>query len=91
MQKELMEQFLARYERAQSRRGKALALYNALSVAVPLSEAHATLGAEANDFLSFIRTLQDEDSDVSTAVAYEKDAPSEAYLSTLYEKLKTFS
>lgn len=34
------------------------------------------------------RTLQNEDSDVSTAVAYEKDAPCKRYLNALYAKLK---
>ena len=87
----LAQQFLTRYETAATRREKALALYNALTVAVPFSKVHAVLGAQANDFLSFIRVLKNEDSDGSTAVAYEKDAPSEAYLSTLYEKLKSLS
>ena len=89
MQKKLMQQFLTRYETAATRREKALALYNAVTVAVPFDEVHDVLGDQADGFLSFIRTLEDEDSDVSTAVAYEKDAPSEEYLLALYEKLKS--
>ena len=84
----LAQQFLTRYETAATRREKALALYNALTVAVPFSEVHAVLGAQANAFLSFIRTLKDEDSDVSTSLAREQDAPSEEYLAALYQKLK---
>ena len=84
----LAQQFLTRYETAATRSEKALALYNAIAVAVPFSEVHAFLGAQANDFLSFIRILKNEDSDDSTAIAYEKDAPSEEYLDALYQKLK---
>ena len=88
MNKALVQQFLTRYETAATRREKALAIYNAVTVAVPFQEVHPFLGAQANGFLSFIRTLKDEDSDISTAIAYEKDAPSEEYLAALYEKLK---
>ena len=87
----LAQQFLTRYETAATRREKALALYNAVAVAVPSCHIRSFLGAEADGFLSFIHVLQNEDSDDSTAVACETDAPSEAYLSTLYEKLKAFS
>lgn len=85
-----MQQFLTRYEAAATRRERALALYNALTVAVPFPQVHSVLGPQANAFLSFIRTLKNEDSDASTNLAREKDAPSEEYLAALYEKLKTF-
>ena len=91
MNQALLKQFLTRYETADSRRDKTLALYNAVGVAVPFSEVHAFLGSEAKGFLAFVRTLKNEDSDVGTAIAYEKDAPSQEYLSALYEKLKALS
>ncbi len=88
MNKALAEQFFARYEEATTRREKALALYNAMVVSMPKEEIPAFLGDTSDAFLAFIRTLQNEDSDVSTAVAYEKDAPCKRYLNTLYTRLK---
>lgn len=85
-----MKPFLAEYETAATRREKALALYNAVTVAVPFPHIRSFLGPEADEFLSFVRVLKNEDSDVSTAVANETDAPSEAFLSALYEKLRSF-
>ena len=87
MQSELVNQFLNRYELAQSRRGKALALYNALVAAVPQDQILDFLGQEGDAFLSFVRTLQNEDADIGTAVAREADAPSLEYLAALAEKL----
>lgn len=86
----ILNQFLNRYETAVTRREKALALYNAVTVAVPTPHVKSFLGNQGEGFLAFIRVLKDEDADVSTAIAYEKDAPSEEYLAGLYEKLKAF-
>ena len=88
MNSELVQQFLTRYETADTRREKALALYNAVITAMPCSEAQAFLGEEGAGFLAFVRTLQAEDSDVSTAFAREEDAPSEEYLADLFEQVK---
>ena len=87
MQQELMHQFFTRYNKARTRREKALAVYNALIVALPREQIADYLGEEGEAFLAFIRTLQNEDADVGTAVAREQDAPSEAYLAALVEKL----
>ncbi len=84
---ELVNLFLDRYALARTRRGKALALYNAVVAAVPADRVRDFLGEGGDDFLYFIRTLQNEDADIGTAVAREADAPSEAYLSALREKL----
>ena len=89
MQQELMHQFFTRYNQAKTRREKALAVYNALIAALPREQVPEFLGAEGESFLAFIRTLQNEDADIGTAVAREQDAPSEAYLSALCEKLKS--
>ena len=88
MNKALAEQFLTRYEEAATRREKALALYNAMVVSMPKEEFPAFLGDASDAFLAFIKTMQNEDADISTAVAYEKDAPCKRYLNTLYKKLK---
>ena len=88
MNPKVLKRFLTKYENATTGRDKALALFNALAVAVPAQEIPAFLGDAGDAFIAFIRTMQNEDSDVSTAVAYEKDAPGEAYLNALYEKLK---
>ena len=88
MNKALAEQFLTRYEEAATRREKALALYNAMVVSMPKEAFPAFLGDASDAFLAFIKTLQNEDADISTAVAYEKDAPCKRYLNTLYKKLK---
>ena len=88
MSEAILNQFLTRYETADTRREKALAIYNAVKVAVPFQELHKFLGSEDKGFLSFIKTMQDEDSDVSTAIAREEDAPRAEYLEGLYNKLK---
>ncbi len=88
MNKALAEQFFTRYEEAATRREKALALYNAMIVSMPKEEIPSFLGDAGDAFLAFIRTLQNEDSDISTSVAREKDAPCKRYLNNLYAKLK---
>ena len=87
MRQELMHQFFTRYNKAETRREKALALYNALTVALAPDRIPDFLGEEGASFLTYIRTLQNEDSDVGTAVAREEDAPSEACLAALAKKL----
>ena len=88
MNKALAEQFLTRYEEAATRREKALALYNAMVVSMPKEAFPAFLGDASDAFLAFIKTLQNEDADISTAVAYEKDAPCKRYLNTLYTHME---
>ena len=87
MQQELMHQFFTRYNQAKTRREKALAVYNALIVALPREQVPDFLGEEGEAFLTFIRTMQNEDADVGTAVAWEQDAPSEEYLAAIVKKL----
>ena len=87
MQQELMHQFFTRYNQAKTRREKALAVYNALIVALPREQVPDFLGEKGEAFLTFIRTMQNEDADVGTAVAREQDAPSEEYLAALVKKL----
>ncbi len=87
MQQALLEQFLTRSETARTRREKALAIYNALTVALPPEELGAFLGEEGEAFLAFIRTMQNEDADTGTTLAREEDAPTEEYLSSLRDKL----
>ena len=88
MHPERMNQFLTRYERAETRRDKALAVYDALIAAVPADQLPAFLGEGGDAFLTFVHTLQNEDADIGTAVAREDEAPDEEYLSALAEKLK---
>ena len=87
MQQELMHQFFTRYNQAKTRREKTLAVYNALIVALPREQVPDFLGEKGEAFLAFIRTLQNEDADVGTAVAREQDAPSEEYLAAIVKKL----
>ena len=88
MDREIADRFLDLYEAALTRREKALALYNAVTVALPAEDIPAFLGEGGNDFLSFIRVMQNEDSDQSAAVAYERDAPPAEYLDDLYARLR---
>ena len=87
MDTQIVARFVTAYVIAPTRREKALALYNAVVAAMPKEEVPAFLGEEGEGFLAFIRTMQNEDSDISTAVACEQDAPSEEYLAALLEKL----
>ena len=83
-----VQQFLTRYETAASPRDKALAIYNAMVAGVPANHYRDFLGADADAFLTFIKALQNEDSDAGATLAYPQDAPAEDYLAALYEKLK---
>lgn len=87
MEQALIHQFFTRYNKAETRREKALALYNAMTVALAPDQIPDFLGEEGEAFLTFIRTLQNEDADVGTAIAREEDAPSEACLAALAKKL----
>ncbi len=87
MNPELMSQFLTHYAAAKTPRKKALAVYNAVVTAVPRDQLAAFLGDGGDAFLSYIRTLQNEDSDVGTALASPDAAPPEAYLASLIDKL----
>jgi|GEM_PF-2510715 len=91
MNEKRMQQFLSRYEEAGTRREKTMAVYNAMAAAMPQERMKDFIGAGADAFLSFVKTMQNEDSDAGTAVAREKDAPCLRYLAALVEKLKAQS